>query len=509
MFCLENKIKNNILKTGKIIFYLAALFLLLKVLIYRTDVWFSEPGFFGDEGSLITNLQYRNFLQLFLPLDENQCCPPFVMCIFKLTYMFFGLNETALRFFPYVSGVASFILAFFVGKKVFKFRSSILVLLSFLAYHMELIYYSQEFKQYSSDVFFALLILYVFLECKDKISTNLRAIYFGIFLGLMGYLSLPAEFVIVPICFYFLVEYIKKKDYKRLLCMSLPYIFLTLALFFLMILKTLQGDMLNLSMWVEGCDVFKSFESFKYFCKFVFGFFCFLPLIVMFLLGVIYLAVKERFLLYLLTLPIILNIISGYFRLYPFTASRVILWLVPFAFIIAFKSFDFFRTKKDVINIIVEILIFVFAIYGFWGMNNYKRMKISVEIPYYYYRSNAREYIKKLYEKEVKSTDVIFVDCNGEGIFKVYDIKNKYQGQVIYQTYQKKISFFYTHLFKNETLDVFPVGTCIWFYNTKIYPAEVFVDDIRKWINENTQILLEESDKYGDLLYVKKIKQSG
>ena len=90
-----------------------------------------------------------------------------------------------------------------------------------------------------------------------------------------------------------------------------------------------------------------------------------------------------------------------------------------------------------------------------------------------------------------------------------YDIKNKYQGQVIYQTYQKKISFYNPHLFKNETLDVFPVGTCIWFYNTKIYPAEVFVDDIRKWINENTEILLEESDKYGDLFYVKKIKQIG
>lgn len=509
MFCSGDKLKSNILKIGKIIFYFFAILLFVYAIAYKTDVWLCEPGFFGDEGALITNLQNRNFLQLFLPLGENQCCPPFIMCFFKLTYMIFGLNEAALRFLPYISGVASLILAFFVGEKVFKFRSTTLAFLSFFAFSNQIIYYSQEFKQYSSDVFFALLTLYVFLSFKDKISTNLRALCFGVFLGLTGFVSFPAEFVVAPISFYFLFEYLKKKDYKRLLCMALPYILLTAVLFFLMVLKTLKGEMLQMEMWVDGCDTFRSFESLKYLCDYLFGWFCFLPLIAMFLTGVVYLAVKERFLLYCLFAPIIVNIISGYCHLYPFTATRVILWVIPFVLLITFKSFDIFRTKNEILNIIFEILIFVFAIYGFWGTNSLKPSKMNSELPYYYYRSNAKEYVKKLDEKDVKPNDVIFVDCQGEGIFKVYDIKNKYQGQVIYQTYQKKISFYNPHLFNNETLDVFPVGTCIWFYNTKIYPAEVFVDDIRKWINENTQILLEESDKYGDLFYVKKIKQIG
>ena len=507
MFYLEDKLKKNILKIGKIIFYISAFFLLINILIYRTDVWLAEPGFFGDEGSLITNIKNRNFLQLFLPLDENQCCPPFLMCFFKLTYMIFGLNETALRFLPYLSGVASCILMFFVGKKVFKFRSTTLAFIPFLAFSYQIVYFSQEFKQYSSDVFLSLLVLYLFLEFKDKISTNYRAICFGIFLGLTGFLSLCAEFVVAPICFYYLFEYLKKKDYKRLLCMALPYIFLTSALFFLMVLKTVTSDMLKLPMWVDGCNAFYSFESLKYLCRYVFGNFCYFPLLVMFLLGVVYLLIKERFLLYLLATPIIVNIISGYSHLYPFAAERVILWLFPFAFIIAFKSFDLFRTKNEILNIVFEILIFAFAIYGFWGFYIDRPQKISDELPYYYYRSNAKEYVKKLEEKEVKSTDVIFVDCQGEGIFNVYDFKNKYVGNTFYQYYERAIDGYNpASLHKEKTLDDMPVGTCIWFYNSKIYSDEVFVDEIRQWINEKTQILSEETDKYGDLLYVKKIK---
>lgn len=507
MFCSGDKLKSNILKIGKIIFYLFAILLFVYAIAYKTDVWLCEPGFFGDEGALITNLQNRTFLQLFLPLDENQCCPPFIMCFFKLTYMIFGLNEAALRFLPYISGVASLILAFFIGKKVFKFRSTTLAFLSFFAFSNQIIYYSQEFKQYSSDVFFALLTLYVFLMFKDKISTNLRAVCFGVFLGLTGFASLPAEFVVAPICFYFLFEYLKKKDYKRLLCMALPYILLTAVLFFLMILKTLKGEILQMEMWVDGCDTFRSFESLKYLCDYLFGWFCFLPLIAMFLTGVVYLAVKERFLLYCLLAPIIVNIISGYCHLYPFTATRVILWVIPFVLLITFKSFDIFRTKNEILNIIFEILIFVFAIYGFWGTNSLKPSKMNPELPYYYYRSNAKEYVKKLDEKDVKPNDVIFVDCQGEGIFKIYDQKSKYEDNVIYQFYQTAVEYYNPDLSKTKwSLDDFPAGTHIWFYNSKIYPDEVLVDEVCQWIDENAKILSKESDIYGDLLYVKKIK---
>lgn len=504
--------KNIVVKIGKFIFYLSAICLVIFALIYRTEVWLFEPGFFGDEGALISNIQNRTFGQLFLPLDGNQCCPPFVMCIFKLFYCLFGLNETALRFFPYLTGLLACILAFFVGQKVFKFKSLSLCLMTGMIFSNALIYFSQEFKQYSSDVFFSLLILYVFLLVKDKLTTNKRAVFFGVFLGLSGFISLPAEFVVVPICFYFLFKYLKEKNYKHLLCMALPYVLFSLSLFFLMIFKTLQGEMLGLSMWAEGCDVFNSVESVKSFAKYVYGYCLVAVMSVMFFVGLVYLSLRERLLLLVLGLPILVNIIFGFCHLYPFMESRTIIWFLPFAMIISLKSFDFLRTKNDILNIVFESFIFLFFLVNLFLFSKYKIDKISDAVPYYYYRSNAREYVKKLETKNVKASDIIFVDFQGEGIFNIYDTNHKYHGKnVVYQDFQENF-LFYDSRIKDETmrerkgLDDFPVGTCIWFYNSKVYGDEVSADDINQWIKKNTKVLLKEDDVFGEFYYVQKIK---
>jgi len=503
--------KDKILKVGKIIFYFSSIFLLILAIIYRTKVWLFEPGFFGDEGALISNLQNRNLWQLFLPLDENQCCPPFVLCCFKLLYVLFGLNETALRFFSYLSGLASLILAFFVGRKVFKFESTSLLLITFMFFHVDLVYYSQEFKQYSSDVFFALLMPFVFLLFKDKIVTVKQALCFGIFLGLSGFASLPSEFAVVPICFYFLFKCLKEKKYKLLLSMSLPYILLSACLFFLMVLGTLKGGMLGLSMWAEGCDTFKSLETVKSLFDFILGYKFVLITQFMFLAGIIYLAIKDRLLLLLFGAPILLNIIFGYCHLYPFTESRVILWLTPFTMIIAFKLIDVFKTKNDIANIIFEILIFSCAIFCFFNFDKTKIDKISANVPYYFYRSNAREYVEKLEKQSVKPDDVIFVDAQGQGIFGVYDKNHKYHGKnVIYQNYQQDLSYFDPNQIiiskQVKHIDDLPKGTCIWFYNSSLYGKEVFSENVALWISENTKVLRKETDAFGDFYYTKKIK---
>ncbi len=504
--------KEKVVKIGKFIFYLSAICLAIFAFIYRTKVWLFEPGFFGDEGALILNIQNRTFWQLFLPLDGNQCCPPLLMCVFKLIYSLFGMNETALRFFPYITGFAACILAFFVGNKVFKFKSSTLCLMTCMIFSNAMIYYSQEFKQYSSDVFFSLLIPFVFLLVKDKITTNKRAVLFGVFLGLSGFICLPAEFVVVPICFYFLFKYLKGKNYKHLLCMALPYILLSLSLFFLMILDTLKGEMLGLSMWAEGCDVFNSVESVKSFAKYVYGYCLVVVMSVMFVFGMVYLLLRERFLILIFGLPILINIILGYCHLYPFVESRAILWLMPFAMIISLKSFDFLKTKNDISNIIVECLIFLFFILNLCLFVKVKIVRISDAVPYYFYRSNAKEYVKKLEKQSVKPDDIIFVDFQGQGIFGIYDIKHKYHGtNVVYQNFEEDFGYYDSRIKdeskrEDKTLDDFPVGTCIWFYNSKIYGNEVSVDNINQWIQKNTKILLKEDDTFGEFYYVQKIK---
>lgn len=500
--------RDKVLKAGKIILYVSAILLFLYTVAFRTSVWINEAGFFGDEGGLIINLQTRNFSRLFLPLDFGQCCPPFILCLFKFVYMLYGLNETALRFLPYLFGILSCVLAFCVGKKIFKFASSSLLFASLMVVNNNLIYYSQEFKQYSSDVFFSLLIFYLFLLFKDRINTNYKALGYGILLGLSGFVSFASEFVVIPICFYFLFQYLKIKEYEKLFFMSVPYLMLTLMLFLLIIYKTLTGPMLTLPVWLSGCDAFESFETINSLLNFVYiDNLCLLMKILLFV-GIIYLAIKERFLLFFLTAPILLNIISGYCHMYPFTISRVILWSIPFFLIVSIKAFDFLKGDNKILNIFVEIFIFVSAVFAVFNVA--LQQKTSSEVPYYFYRSNAKEYVLKLKNQNVKKSDVIFVDVLSAS-FDIYDEEHKYYDRnVIYQN-EKGIAIYPELYYKKngeeiKSLSDFPKGTNIWFYNCKIYGEEIALDEIERWISENTEILYKESDAIGDFLYVKKIR---
>ena len=69
----ENSEKINII--GNIIYYIILAIMIVLIIIYRFDVWVKEPCFFGDEGSLIYNLQVKNFFQLFSGLELAQSSP--------------------------------------------------------------------------------------------------------------------------------------------------------------------------------------------------------------------------------------------------------------------------------------------------------------------------------------------------------------------------------------------------------------------------------------------------
>lgn len=497
--------EEKVVKVGKIIFYVSAIAIFLYAIVFRTSVWINESGFFGDESALIINIQSKNFFQLFLPLERDQCCPPVVLCIFKFLYGIFGLNEMALRFFPYFCGIASLLLAFLTGRKIFKFASSSLLFLFFMMINLDLVYYSQEFKQYSSDVFFTLLIFYLFLCFKDKINTNKKALLFGLGLGLSGFISFTSEFVIIPICFYFLLKYFQTKDYKRLLYMALPYILLTLCLFLLLVYGTLTGRMIWLNVWNEG-EVL-SFDVIKNLLAFVSvkGWFPFMGIMLIF--GGLYLAVKERLLLCFLVVPVLLNVMFGYAHLYPFVVSRAILWLIPFFMMISLKSFDWLKTKNFVLNSAVEVIIYFAVVFSVFSVS--LPQKISDDVPYYFYRSNAKEFVEKLNNQNVKSSDVIFVDTLS-GSFAVYDKEHQYHDRNT--VYQDNGFFVYPGKIVQpngediRSLYNFPRGTNIWFYNCKLYGNEIGLDEVEHWINENTRILYKETDLIGDFLYVKKIK---
>ena len=484
--------------------------------MYRTHIWLYEPGFFGDEGPVITNVASRNLIDLMFECKSAIMSAPysFLFCS-KIIYHFFGFNETALRFTAYISGILTMFLSPFLCKKVFKREEIALIFLPILVFNGELCYYSQQFKQYSTDVFFSTLILYLFFSFKDKINTKKTAFLTGLFFGITGFLSFPCIFLVSGMSLFFIYRFLKNKQYKEIFLLIAPFISIFVLECIMTFYKTYNSGIM--SGWDLVLNILSSFESFNQYLHFVFNSYLDSNLILtLFTIGIIYIILKERYLLIILILPILLNSISGFLNLYPCNMSRVVLYTIPLIMIICLKTFDFFSAdfimKKPILKYLSSLLLIGLSIYLiklFMPLNTLPQTEINGQ-KYYYYRSNAREYVQKLNKTDVKPTDFIYVDRQGEGIFTVYDKDSKYQKNVIYQSVP---NFYDINDTTNDNweekiknINDIPKDSFIYFYNTLIYNDATDTDLIQEWSKNNKQIISRETDDIGEFLYVKKIK---
>lgn len=496
----------NTKKTTEILYWIILSIVIIIGITIRTDVWLNEPSFFGDETTLLSNIINRNFIGIFSALDSAQSCPTFFLLVNKIIYSFFSLNETALRFFSYLCGIFSLCIIPFFKDLLFKNKSLNLLLIVMLTLNGELLYYSQEFKQYSSDVFFTLLILLLFFKTKDKVINLKSALIVGVIFGIAGFFSFTLEFLVFSICLYFIYIFIRNKSYKPILGLTIPYFFGLLIQYILVFHGTLTNGIMEC--WSDEPFAFETFNSTIQTIsslttnllneKIVFA---------IFMIGIIICIIKDKLLAYILIMPILLNMISGLLDIYPFTNSRVILYLSPIFIILSLKTFDVIPTKNKLINTTFGFFILLTILSLYIHANDYINKTPIGDKSYYYIRSNAREYINHLDKREIKPTDKIFVDDQSAGAFDIYYKEKNYDENIIFQSWQNQLSFNdrdteTQHMHLNEL----PKGTNIWFYNTPHYPNEVRVEEINEWINENTKILLSEKDDMGELLYVEKIK---
>ncbi|MBV6392396.1 MAG: hypothetical protein KPEEDBHJ_01618 [Anaerolineales bacterium] len=171
---------------GVLIIFVGAVFRLRQYLVNRS--------FWVDEASLALNIVNRNYIELTRPLDYDQGAPIGFLFIAKLIFQIFGNHDFVLRIIPLLSGIG----ALWVFNKIVKeeqeaFGFFTLFLLSFSG---AMIWYSSEFKQYSSDVLVAVGLLWFTLQC---VRDDARASDF-LRLGAVGafsiWLSHPSAFVL-------------------------------------------------------------------------------------------------------------------------------------------------------------------------------------------------------------------------------------------------------------------------------------------------------------------------
>lgn len=152
---------------GRTVWWWLALGAVLVGAALRLWQWRLGATFFIDELAVLHNLAVRPPGQLLgVPLAEAQVAPPLFLLVEKACLLVFGPSELSLRLPALLASLAALGLLWAVARRVLDERLVPLALLTF-AVGFTFVYYSNQVKQYASDVALTLLVLEVALRLRD------------------------------------------------------------------------------------------------------------------------------------------------------------------------------------------------------------------------------------------------------------------------------------------------------------------------------------------------------
>ena len=174
-------------------------------LLWVPALFFTNKSLWVDEFLLALNFIEQDWWHLLKPLEYHQMAPIGFLLVSKLFATLFSNQDFAFKILPALGWLGSWflfraILGHFKFSKIFFWGA-----LALFSSNYILLLYSYEFKQYSTDVFFSLLIFFYYLKTKDKKSTESWVIY-GLILTTSLLFSNIAIVVILALAFITFME---------------------------------------------------------------------------------------------------------------------------------------------------------------------------------------------------------------------------------------------------------------------------------------------------------------
>jgi hypothetical protein len=296
-----------------------------------------------DEAMLALNIINKSYIQLLQPLDYTQVAPIAFLQIEKVFSTLIPNSEFGLRIFPLLCFWASVYLFYKITLILTKDAKISLFAISLFCLNTSLMYYSSEIKQYMSDVFVCLLLYFILLKEYKNFSN--RFILLAVFGTTAIFLSNVSVIVLSTIAVYLIIEQIKT---KRTNYWGLAIPFITWAVvcgfYYLRFIYNHPSKDTMLVYWIDCFMPLNIFEAdFWNFCfyktKMVFS--TLLPFgnlwiatLLFFIIGLYSLIKnKNRKILLLLLLPLVLQLVLSAFKIYPFDL-RLILFQTGFYILI-------------------------------------------------------------------------------------------------------------------------------------------------------------------------------
>lgn len=384
--------------------YLSLILIIILAGVFMRILFYSYGrSFWVDECSLILNIiEGHNF---FKNLMYAQAAPPLFMHLSQLIYRignFIGIKaEYSVRIFPLLSSILALPVFYLITKKVFNSKISIVLSLFLFTFNAKICYFSQEFKQYSSEVLFFITIIAAYLYIDVQKLTLNRKILLGLLLGISIWFSNAAAVASCAVGILLLVKTFKRElNWKSLLILMLPAALC--AVLYLIVMHDTFGNSYLHEYWTKHFIKWNFSNLYPILAgcsKYFFGR-KIMPLILA-LIGFLFFAAeykKEKNLI--LVLPFLITLALSYLHIYPF-GDRLILFLFPLIVIYIGKTTDELLSKNKYIGLAVACIVMLLSIYCFH--TNYK------QIIFKKYNEERVYDLLKISEQYVKPGDTIYL----------------------------------------------------------------------------------------------------
>lgn len=471
--------------------YYSLIFLIIILGAFlRVKMLLANPSFWHDECSLGWNIIHKNYGGFFGVLRFLQMAPPFFMVLSKLSVQILGITDFNLRIVPFFFGMASLILFFFLSDKIFKNKVSTVASTFLFAINQTMCNYSSEFKHYSCDVFFTILVLYLFFDLLSKDFSLKKIWVYSIIFALSIWFSFVSIFSILAGLLVFFIKQFREKqlNLKVSSVLILP-LFLSSVLYLkFYVLANITGTYGGMhNYWASGF-IAKNLSNLG--SLFVFNInYLFFPLkltlfAVIFISIGTYIFTKKNFYFGLvLLLTLFFECFASWLGVYPFE-KRTVVFLLPVFLIFLCSIFEVLDLKHKIKSILVSALFLI----TFFVPVLFSLYVVLLPSPSRGY--HPREMMMQM-QKMIKPSDIVLINQNSNTEFAYYSyfypVKNE-----IYQEPQKGKPDVLIKSLKRHRY--------YWFF----MPYEPSAT-VEKWVNERRENILfelKDASKKGSLRYV-------
>jgi hypothetical protein len=348
---------------GATIVALCLLGVFLRAYFYcvNRSLWF-------DEAMLACNIVSRSFLGLLKHLDYDQIAPVGFLLLEKAGAVLFGSGDLALRLVPFLAGIASVPLMYAAAKR-YGTGAAPLVALALFSCSPDLVYFSSELKQYSTDVLVALLLLCALPGCLSGPSKARAIAVMGVTCIIGCWVSHPAVFVVAGLFGSIGLALIVQKDVGHLKWLAGAVAAWVVCLFPMYLLSTryLESTTMATDFWRAAFAPLPPWSNIRWYynalramLKNPVGVPVDVVLETIIVAGMVSYALRRWQLMTALAIPFLAALSASALGKYPFS-GRLLLFTTPLVYLLVAEGIEKVRTVAWSISRPVSVLVMALA----------------------------------------------------------------------------------------------------------------------------------------------------